>query len=44
MDTATTMIWFDFGGVLSPPIDKLFEVYYKKVALSQNSLKMLCQM
>ena len=39
MDTATTMIWFDFGGVLSPPIDKLFEIYHKKSGIKPEQLK-----
>lgn len=44
MDTAIAMIWFDFGGVLSPPIDKLFEIYHKKSGIKQNSSRVLCQM
>lgn len=32
-------IWFDFGGVLSPPIEEIFEVYYSKTGISPIQLK-----
>ncbi|MER5292881.1 HAD family phosphatase [Streptomyces pharetrae] len=33
------MIWFDFGGVLSPPIDDLFEAYHRKTGITPAQLK-----
>ena len=33
------MIWFDFGGVLSPPIDELFEIYHSRTGIPSNALK-----
>lgn len=33
------MIWFDFGGVLSPPIPALFEQYQRKTGLSPAALQ-----
>lgn len=32
--------WFDFGGVLSPPITALFDFYYEKTGLPVEQLKM----
>lgn len=33
------MIWFDFGGVLSPPINKLFDIYHSRTGIPSNVLK-----
>lgn len=33
------MIWFDFGGVLSPPIDELFDIYHSRTGIPSNVLK-----
>jgi putative hydrolase of the HAD superfamily len=32
-------IWFDFGGVLSPPIDELFLVYQRKTGVSRAQME-----
>lgn len=32
-------IWFDFGGVLSPPIEEMFDIYHNKTGISPNRLK-----
>lgn len=36
---ALKMIWFDFGGVLSPPIAELFEQYRCKTGLTRAALE-----
>lgn len=33
------VVWFDFGGVLSPPIETLFDTYYQKTGISSQQLK-----
>ncbi|MEL0638761.1 HAD family phosphatase [Marinomonas sp. TI.3.20] len=33
------MIWFDFGGVLSPPINDLFDTYHSRTGIPSNVLK-----
>lgn len=33
------MIWFDFGGVLSPPINDLFDIYQSRTGIPSNVLK-----
>ncbi|EKO3536476.1 HAD-IA family hydrolase [Vibrio fluvialis] len=33
------MIWFDFGGVLSPPINQLFDIYQSRTGIPSNVLK-----
>ena len=35
----TPMIWFDFGGVLSPPLDELFDGYHGKTGITPDQLK-----
>jgi len=35
----TDFYWFDFGGVLSPPIAELFEVYYEKTGIPARELQ-----
>lgn len=37
------MIWFDFGGVLSPPINELFEIYHTKTGIPPQALKDVMQ-
>lgn len=32
-------IWFDFGGVLSPPIEEIFNIYYHKTNIKPEQLK-----
>lgn len=32
-------VWFDFGGVLSPPIEQIFDVYYQKTGIPSKHLK-----
>ncbi|RDK02742.1 HAD family hydrolase [Paraburkholderia lacunae] len=32
-------IWFDFGGVLSPPIDELYTVYQRKTGVSRVEME-----
>lgn len=32
-------IWFDFGGVLSPSVDDLFDQYHRKTGISPTQLK-----
>ncbi|PVZ88913.1 HAD family phosphatase [Serratia sp. S1B] len=34
-----TFYWFDFGGVLSPPIATLFDFYYEKTGIPVNQLQ-----
>ncbi|MDO9355176.1 MAG: hypothetical protein Q7T55_15875, partial [Solirubrobacteraceae bacterium] len=34
-----TVVWFDFGGVLSPPIDDLFQSYERKTGIPPAALK-----
>lgn len=34
-----TTIWFDFGGVLSPPIDELYTVYQHKTGVSRVQME-----
>jgi putative hydrolase of the HAD superfamily len=33
------MVWFDFGGVLSPPIDELFSVYEEKTGVTRRQVE-----
>ncbi|MEV7170153.1 HAD family hydrolase [Streptomyces sp. JL4002] len=33
------MIWFDFGGVLSPPLDDLFDAYHERAGISPRQMK-----
>ncbi|OIJ92333.1 haloacid dehalogenase [Streptomyces monashensis] len=33
------MIWFDFGGVLSPPLDDLFDSYHARTGITPRQLK-----
>ncbi|MEV7596738.1 HAD family phosphatase [Kitasatospora sp. NPDC089797] len=33
------MIWFDFGGVLSPPMDDLFDSYHARTGITPRQLK-----
>lgn len=33
------IVWFDFGGVLSPPIEDLFEIYFEKTCIPSTVLK-----
>ncbi|MCL9782105.1 HAD-IA family hydrolase [Vibrio sp. S4M6] len=33
------IIWFDFGGVLSPPINTLFDIYFEKTGIPPEILK-----
>lgn len=33
------IVWFDFGGVLSPPIDDLFDIYFEKTGIPSKILK-----
>jgi putative hydrolase of the HAD superfamily len=33
------MIWFDFGGVLSPPLDDLFDAYHARTGITPRQLK-----
>ncbi|WP_046018299.1 HAD family phosphatase [Marinomonas sp. S3726] len=33
------VIWFDFGGVLSPPIDELFNIYQTRTGIPAAALK-----
>lgn len=33
------MIWFDFGGVLSPPINELFNIYETRTGIPSSALK-----
>ncbi|MFB7169614.1 HAD family hydrolase [Streptomyces sp. NPDC056254] len=33
------MIWFDFGGVLSPPLDELFDSYHARTGISPRQMK-----
>lgn len=33
------MIWFDFGGVLSPPLDDLFDAYHVRTGITPRQLK-----
>ncbi|NAX48284.1 HAD-IA family hydrolase [Photobacterium halotolerans] len=33
------IVWFDFGGVLSPPIDELFDIYFEKTGIPSPVLK-----
>ncbi|WP_327370771.1 HAD family hydrolase [Streptomyces sp. NBC_01217] len=33
------MIWFDFGGVLSPPLDDLFDHYHARTGITPRQLK-----
>jgi len=37
------MIWFDFGGVLSPPIDELFDIYQNRTGIPSSALKDVMQ-
>ncbi|MET8558177.1 HAD-IA family hydrolase [Streptomyces sp. NPDC004959] len=34
------MVWFDFGGVLSPPLDELFRAFEKKTGISSGHLRL----
>lgn len=36
-------VWFDFGGVLSPPIEHIFDIYYNKTGISPQQLKTAMQ-
>lgn len=38
-DVICATSWFDFGGVLSPPINDLFEIYYTKSGIKPEQLK-----
>ncbi|MFI1649068.1 HAD family hydrolase [Streptomyces avidinii] len=33
------MIWFDFGGVLSPPLDELFDSYHARTGITPRQMK-----
>ncbi|MGX2985558.1 cytochrome P450 [Helicobacter sp. 23-1048] len=33
------VVWFDFGGVLSPPIETIFDIYYQKTGILPQQLK-----
>jgi putative hydrolase of the HAD superfamily len=33
------MIWFDFGGVLSPPLDDLFDSFHARTGITPRQLK-----
>lgn len=33
------MIWFDFGGVLSPPLDDLFDSYHARTGITPRQMK-----
>ncbi|NLU71993.1 HAD family phosphatase [Streptomyces sp. HNM0575] len=33
------MLWFDFGGVLSPPLDDLYDAYQAKTGIAPEQLK-----
>ncbi|WP_167610502.1 HAD-IA family hydrolase [Cedecea colo] len=35
----TDFYWFDFGGVLSPPISSLFDLYYEKTGIPVSQLQ-----
>jgi epoxide hydrolase-like predicted phosphatase len=35
----TDFYWFDFGGVLSPPISSLFDLYYEKTGIPTDQLQ-----
>lgn len=37
--TEIAIVWFDFGGVLSPPIPELFEQYYRKTGIPSAALQ-----
>lgn len=37
--TPPGFVWFDFGGVLSPPIEDLFEAYHGKSGIPTEDLK-----
>ncbi|MFI1726710.1 HAD family hydrolase [Streptomyces sp. NPDC020489] len=39
MPTPMPMIWFDFGGVLSPPLDDLYDDYHRKTGITPDQLK-----
>ncbi|MFG2910151.1 MULTISPECIES: HAD family hydrolase [unclassified Kitasatospora] len=34
-----SMVWFDFGGVLSPPLERIYEAYEVKTGISPRQLK-----
>ncbi|GAA3061014.1 hypothetical protein GCM10017562_27620 [Streptomyces roseofulvus] len=34
-----SMIWFDFGGVLSPPLERIYEAYEVKTGITPSQLK-----
>lgn len=36
-------VWFDFGGVLSPPIDELYRVYQSKTGVSREQMERAMQ-
>ncbi|MEV0227152.1 HAD family phosphatase [Streptomyces sp. NPDC050704] len=33
------MVWFDFGGVLSPPLDELYDAYHRKTGIPPAQLQ-----
>ncbi|NGO10982.1 HAD family phosphatase [Streptomyces sp. HC44] len=33
------MVWFDFGGVLSPPLDELYDAYHRKTGILPAQLQ-----
>ena len=33
------MIWFDFGGVLSPPLDELYTAFHEKTGIAPEQLQ-----
>ncbi|MER7171164.1 HAD family hydrolase [Streptomyces mesophilus] len=35
----TAFVWFDFGGVLSPPLEELFRTYEKKTGIRPDQLQ-----
>lgn len=35
----TMMVWFDFGGVLSPPLDELFRSFEKKTGITPEQMQ-----
>ncbi|MFD4660997.1 HAD family hydrolase [Kitasatospora sp. NPDC058444] len=34
-----SMVWFDFGGVLSPPLERIYEAYEVKTGITPRQLK-----
>ncbi|MER5946862.1 HAD family phosphatase [Streptomyces sp. NPDC001904] len=36
---ATSVIWFDFGGVLSPPLEELYDAYETKTGITPEQLQ-----